>query len=174
MKALLVTFMTYFCASPLLAESITNQELLKSCKDGSETRQNFCYGFIISAANAAQFYRNIVDTEGAYIDICFPDTASNKDLVDLYIAWAEKNTEAFDGPAFVGVSTSFSTKYSCSEKEENASKVVLSPVSSTVAPPPKLAPAVASQPAKPLIPQPPKPSPAPPLHPAPHPTPSKK
>jgi hypothetical protein len=176
MKILLTAFMACLSSSSLLADSITNQELLKSCKDGSEARQNFCYGFVISAANAAQFYRNIVDTEGEYIDICFPNTVSNKDMVDLYIAWAEKNTEASEGPAFIGVSTSFSTKYSCAEKEASTSKVVLSPVSST-APPPRN-PVATPQPEKPpVVPlQPPKPSPVtpPPPHPVPHPTPSKK
>jgi hypothetical protein len=179
MKPLLVTFMACLGSSSLLAESITNQELLKSCKDGSEARQNFCYGFVISAANAAQFYRNIVDTEGQYIDICFPSTVSNKDMVDLYIAWAEKNTEASDDPAFIGVSTSFSTKYSCAEKEASTSKVVLSPVSSTTPPPRKPALVTAPQPAKPPVTpsQPPKPSPVTPPsppHPVPHPTLDKK
>lgn len=102
---------------PLFAESITNKELLEACKDQATDSQNFCYGFIIATANGAQFYRNIVDTQDDYIDICFPKTISNQEIVDLYIAWAEKNPSTADSPAFLGVSSSFSTKYSCPEKK---------------------------------------------------------
>ncbi|MBI2706992.1 MAG: hypothetical protein HYX35_01560 [Proteobacteria bacterium] len=98
-----------------------NPQILKIfVMDLSLALQNFCYGFVISAATAAQFYRNIVDVEDNYIDICFPENLPNKDLVDLYIAWAEKNTEAADGPAFIGLSSSFSTKYSCPKKEKSS------------------------------------------------------
>ncbi len=100
-------------STPLFASSISNQQLLQACKDKAIGPQNFCYGFIISAANAAQFYRNIVDVENEYIDICFPKNLSNKEIVDLYIAWVEKNPSVVNSPAFIGVSTSFSTKYSC-------------------------------------------------------------
>ncbi len=110
-------------ATPLFADNITNQDLLKSCKDKSRDSQNFCYGFIISAANAAQFYRNIVDAEDKYIDICFPENISNKEIVDIYIEWAEKNPTVLMSPAFIGVSSSFSKKYSCpAKKEENSEK----------------------------------------------------
>jgi len=114
-----------FClvAHPLFGKSITNQELLATCKDKSVESQNFCYGFIISAANAAQFYRNIVDVEHEFIKICFPEHVSNKEIVDIFIAWAEKNLSVLQSPAFVGVSTSFSKKYSCSgEKEDKEDK----------------------------------------------------
>ncbi|OJW51537.1 MAG: hypothetical protein BGO67_09965 [Alphaproteobacteria bacterium 41-28] len=107
----------------LFGKSITNQELLSTCKDKSTESQNFCYGFIISAANAAQFYRNIVDVEHEFIKICFPANISNKEIVDIFIAWAEKNLSVLESPAFIGVSTSFSKKYSCStEKEEKDQK----------------------------------------------------
>src|SRR5438093_13428025 len=117
MKKILLSMINCLFASPLFAASITNQELLKACKDKSPSSQNFCYEVIISAANSTQFYRNIVDIEDEYLDICFPDTISNKELVDLYIAWAEKNLSVGAGPAFVGVSSSFSTKYSCEQKK---------------------------------------------------------
>lgn len=103
----------FFLKTPLLSLSITNEELLKACMDPSATTQNFCYGFVISAANAAQFYRNIVDVENELLDICFPKNVSNKELVDIYIAWAQKNTTLEKSPAFVGTSSSFSTKFSC-------------------------------------------------------------
>jgi hypothetical protein len=118
MKNLMTFILAYFFSSSLFATSISNQELLKACKDKSIAPQNFCYGFVISAANAAQFYRNIADVEDKYIDICFPKDISNKEIVDLYIAWGEKNPAIGESPAFVGVSTSFSTKYSCSKKKE--------------------------------------------------------
>lgn len=89
------------------------------CKESSPSSQSFCYGFIISAANAAQFYRNIVDVEKEYIDICFPDKISNQEITELYIKWAEAHPDLGSGPAFIGVSTSFSTKYSCQNKEKN-------------------------------------------------------
>lgn len=104
--------------SPLFAKSITNQELLRACQDKSSAAKNFCYGFVISAANAAQFYRNIVDIEGQYIDICFPEEISNKEIVDLYISWADTHKTVMQSPAFIGVSTSFSTKYSCKPEKE--------------------------------------------------------
>lgn len=110
----LVLFLCIFCFSaPLYGGSVTNQELLVACKDKSTATQNFCYGFIISAANAAQFYRNIVDVEQEFIDICLPENVSNQEVVDLYIAWAEKHLDLAKGPAFLGVTTSFSKKYSC-------------------------------------------------------------
>ncbi|HUX78641.1 MAG TPA: Rap1a/Tai family immunity protein [Alphaproteobacteria bacterium] len=115
----------FICSSfPLFATSITNQELVTACKDKSATTQNFCYGFIIGAANAAQFYRNIVDVTDEYIDICFPKEITNKEIVDIYTAWVEKNPSVLSSPAFIGVSTSFSLKYSClpKEKEKSAHK----------------------------------------------------
>ncbi|MBY0501307.1 MAG: hypothetical protein K2P93_04830 [Alphaproteobacteria bacterium] len=122
MKKRLLILFTCFITSPLLAESLTNQELLKACKDKGIGPQNFCYGFIISAANAAQFYRNITDIEDEYIDICFPTNISNKEIVDLYITWIEKNPSLGKSPAFVGVSSSFSTKYSCPSKKTEKKK----------------------------------------------------
>ena len=118
MKVFLSLLLACFCASPLFAKSITNQELLKACKDNSAPSQNFCYGFIISTANAAQFYRNITDLQDEYLDICFPESISNKEMVDLYVAWVEKNPTVLDSPAFMGVSSSFSTKYSCKAEKE--------------------------------------------------------
>jgi hypothetical protein len=109
--------------TPLFGKSITNQELLEACKDKSLELQNFCYGFIISAANAAQFYRNIVDVDHEFIKICFPKNISNKEIVNIFIAWAENNLSVLQSPAFIGVSTSFSKKYSCSgEKEDKDDK----------------------------------------------------
>lgn len=101
---------------PLTAKSITNQELAKTCKDPSPATQNFCYGFIIATSNAAQFYRNIVDVQRQYLDICFPENLSNQEIVRDYIAWVEKNPSLIQSPAFIGVSSSFSTKYSCPQK----------------------------------------------------------
>lgn len=114
-----VLFLCVFCfAAPLYGDSVTNQELLLACKDKSPAKQNFCYGFIISAANAAQFYRNIVDVEHEFIDICLPEEISNQEVVDLYIAWAEKHLELAKSPAFIGVTTSFSKKYSCPPEQK--------------------------------------------------------
>lgn len=99
--------------SLLDAETVTNKDLVAACSDPKPQGQNFCYGFIISAANAAQFYRNIVDVENTYLDICFPEDVSNEEIVRLYLEWAKKNPSLSEAPAFVGVSTSFSAKYSC-------------------------------------------------------------
>ncbi|MBY0293064.1 MAG: hypothetical protein K2W92_07255 [Alphaproteobacteria bacterium] len=118
MKKFLFLLINCLVITPLLAKSITNQELLKTCKDSSPAAQNFCYGFIISAANAAQFYRNIVDIEHEFVNICFPEDISNKEIVDLFIAWAEKNPSVANATAFVGVSSSFSTQYSCPQKQK--------------------------------------------------------
>jgi len=116
--SLLVCVMTHSLVAPLLATSVSNQELLKACKDQSSPSQNFCYGFIISAANAAQFYRNIADVDHEFLNICFPDNVSTKDIVNIYIAWAEKNMSVASSPAFIGVSSSFSTKYSCPSEDK--------------------------------------------------------
>jgi len=118
MKKLLFICISCCLSIPLFAEGITNQELLEACKDPSSDSQNFCYGFIISAANAAQFYRNIVDTESKYVDICFPKNITNKEIMELYIGWVEKNPSTATSPAFLGVSSSFSTKYSCPVNRE--------------------------------------------------------
>jgi len=58
-----------------------------------------------------------VDVKDEYIDICFPEGISNKEIVDMYIAWGEKNASLLAGSAFIGVSTSFSKKHSCSTKK---------------------------------------------------------
>lgn len=116
-KHILLTTICLF-ATPLLAKSINNQELLKACKDKELAPQNFCYGFIMATSNAAQFYRNIADVEDQYIDICFPDNISNQEIVKDYIEWVEKNPSLIDSPAFMGVSSSFSTKYSCPSKDK--------------------------------------------------------
>ncbi len=116
-KTILCFGSLWLLTAPLSAESVTNQELLEACEDKGPAAQNFCYGFIISTANAAQYYRNIMDTEGAYIDICFPDTLSNEELVKDYIAWMKKNPTLTNDPAFIGASTSFSSRYSCPEKK---------------------------------------------------------
>ena len=123
MKKNLLLIAICLFATPLLAKSITNQELLKACKDKAVAPQNFCYGFIIATSNAAQFYRNIVDVQDQYIDICFPNNISNQEIVTDYIAWVEQNPSLIDSPAFMGVSSAFSTKYSCpSKKEKEISK----------------------------------------------------
>lgn len=120
MKRFLSLLLMWCCfAPPLFAKSITNQELMTACKDKTPAPQNFCYGFIIGAANAAQFYRNLVDLQDEYIDICFPENVSNKEMVDLFIAWVEKNPKLSGGPAFIGVSSSFSAKYSCKTEKED-------------------------------------------------------
>ncbi|MBX9620562.1 MAG: hypothetical protein K2X28_00785 [Alphaproteobacteria bacterium] len=120
----LALFLCIVCfAAPLYGDSVTNQELLAACKDKSSATQNFCYGFIISAANAAQFYRNIVDVEQEFIDICLPEKVSNQEVVDLYISWAEKHLDLAKGPAFLGVTTSFSQKYSCPPEQKTKQKV---------------------------------------------------
>ena len=118
MKKVLLLILCGFLTSPLMAESITNQELLTACQDKAIGPQNFCYGFIISAANASQLYRNITDVNDQYIDICFPEDIKNKELVDLYVTWIKKNPSLASGPAFIGVSSSFSIKYSCPPKKE--------------------------------------------------------
>ena len=118
MKKYILLILTFLLTSPLLAKSLTNQELIKACKDKAQGPQNFCYGFIIATANAAQFYRNLVDSQDEYIDICFPENISNRDIVNGYITWIEKNPSLLERPAFIGVSVSFSTKYSCPSKKE--------------------------------------------------------
>lgn len=123
MKKYLLLITICLFSTPSLAKSITNQELLKACKDSALAPQNFCYGFIIATSNAAQFYRNIVDVQDEYIDICFPKDISNKEIVKDYVDWVEKNPSLVDAPAFIGVSSSFSTKYSCkSKKQETGGK----------------------------------------------------
>lgn len=117
MKKFFLLLIIGLITTPLFAKSITNQELLSTCKDKSIESQNFCFGFIISAANAAQFYRNIVDVDHEFINICFPENVSNKEIVDIFIAWAEKNLSVLQSPAFIGVSTSFSKKYSCTKEK---------------------------------------------------------
>lgn len=118
MKKFFIFMTICFFTTPSLGKSITNQELLNACKDKALAPQNFCYGFIIATSNAAQFYRNIVDIQDEYIDICFPNDISNQEIVTEYIAWIEKNPSLMDGPAFIGVSSSFSTKYSCPKKSK--------------------------------------------------------
>ncbi len=45
---------------------------------------------------------------------------ANKELVDLYMSWAEKNKTVGDSPAFIGVSSSFSTMFFTLLKERFA------------------------------------------------------
>lgn len=122
MQRYILALIMFFIATPLFAEGLTNKELLKACKDKAIAPQNFCYGFIIASSNAAQFYRNIVDIEDEYLDICFPKNISNQEIVNGYIAWIEKNPSLIDSPAFIGVSSSFSTKYSCPSKNKKKIK----------------------------------------------------
>jgi hypothetical protein len=125
MKKYGLYFILFFLLKmPLMSASITNEELLKACTDPSPATQNFCYGFVISATNAAQFYRNIVDVEHEFLQICFPKNIANKEIVDIYIAWAEKNMTLAKSPAFVGVSSSFSTKFSCVPNKKPQSPAV--------------------------------------------------
>jgi hypothetical protein len=118
MKNCILLMVLSLGATPLFAKSITNNELLKACKDKGLAPQNFCYGFIIATANAAEFYRNLTDVQGEYLDICFPKDISNQEVVKGYIEWIEKNTSLVDSPAFIGVSSSFSIKYSCPKKKK--------------------------------------------------------
>ena len=108
-----LAFSSFMFMPALSAETVSNKDLTAACLDPSQQGQNFCYGFIISTTNAAQFYRNIVDVEDTYLDICFPEDISNEEIVKLYLEWVRKNPELSASPAFVGVSTSFSSKYSC-------------------------------------------------------------
>lgn len=118
MKNIVTFFACLFLASSAVGESITNLQLLTFCKEKNTSGKSFCYGFVISTANAAQFYRNIVDINDKYVDICFPKNISNKEIVNLYIQWAEANPDLASSPAFIGVSTSFSQKYTCKTKDE--------------------------------------------------------
>lgn len=99
------------------AASIKNKDLLEACQDDGPAGQNFCYGFIVSAANAAQYYRNLVDIEQKYLNICFPGNITNKDLVSTYTNWVMENPSVFERPAFVGVSTALSIAYSCESEK---------------------------------------------------------
>lgn len=123
MKKIILSLCLFCFITPLYGDSVTNQELLSACKDKSPAPQNFCYGFIISAANAAQFYRNIVDVEQEFIDICLPENISNQEVVNLYISWAEKHLDLAKSPAFLGVTTSFSKKYSCPPEEKTEQRI---------------------------------------------------
>ena len=110
-----------FFITPSYGDALTVGALLKTCEDPAQEQQSFCYGFIISATNAGQFYRNLVDTQDSFVDICFPSTISNKEVVDLFVVWAKKNKKLHDMAAFIGATTSFSTKYSCTDTTDKKS-----------------------------------------------------
>lgn len=119
MKKHLLFIALFLFTMPLWAHSITNQELFKSCKDKAVAPQNFCYGFIIATANASEFYRNVIDAVDEYLDICFPKNISNQELVNDYLEWLNRNPSQLDSPAFLGVSSALSTKYSCPQAKQN-------------------------------------------------------
>lgn len=123
MKKYCILFVATLCLTTNLhAKGPTNQDLVKACKDPSAGPQNFCFGFISAAINGAQFYRNMADVNDEYIDICFPKNILNKDIVADYIQWVEKNPAQLEGPAFIGVTVSFSTKYSCPQQQKSRTK----------------------------------------------------
>lgn len=124
-KTSILSFALLCLTTNLFANSLTNQSLVKSCKDPAAGPQNYCYGFIIAAANGANFYRNIADVNDEFIDICLPKDLLPKDLVAEYIQWVEQNPSEIETPAFVGVTTSFSRKYSCPPPKKSKKKKLL-------------------------------------------------
>ena len=96
--------------------AIKNKDLLAACQDKGPAGQNFCYGYIVSATNAAQYYRNLVDTQNVYLNVCFPPNVTNRMIVKTYVDWVKQYPSVLDGAAFVGVSTALSSKYSCPDE----------------------------------------------------------
>lgn len=96
--------------------AIKNKDLLAACQDKGPAGQNFCYGYIVSATNAAQYYRNLLDTQNVYLNVCFPPNVTNRMIVKTYVDWVKQYPSVLDGAAFVGVSTALSSKYSCPDE----------------------------------------------------------
>lgn len=116
-----MSIFTVFHVEAVSAKMINNADLKEACKAEGDAGPNFCYGFIISAANGAQYYRNLTDVSDAFLDICFPADITNKQLVDTFLAWIDTHTEALSLPAFLGVASALSSKYSCEATGEDSS-----------------------------------------------------
>lgn len=116
MKRLSISLLVLLATSVAHGAAIKNKDLLEACEDKGPAGQNFCYGYIVSATNAAQYYRNLVDIQNAYLDVCFPPNVTNRMIVKTYVEWVKKYPSVLEGAAFIGVSTALSSEYSCPEE----------------------------------------------------------
>lgn len=106
----------------MAATETINKGLVQACSSSRMEDKNFCYGFMMGVAGGAQYYRNLVDANDAYIDICFPETLTNQEITNLYLAWMKDNPALVNDSAFVGVTTALSIKYSCPASDPKTSE----------------------------------------------------
>lgn len=105
---------TLLSVAPLQATTeTTNKGLIQACQSNRTEDKNFCYGFMMGVAGGAQYYRNLVDANDTYMDICFPETLTNQQITEVYLAWIKDNPALINDSAFVGVTTALSIKFSC-------------------------------------------------------------
>ncbi len=104
----------FLSSAPLMAATeTTNKGLIQACQSSRMEDKNFCFGFVMGVAGGAQYYRNLVDANDTYMDICFPETLTNQQITEVYLAWIKDNPALINDSAFVGVTTALSIKFSC-------------------------------------------------------------
>jgi hypothetical protein len=96
---------------------LSNQDLLKCCQSSSLEKKALCAAVLENTAQSIVFYRNLLDREDVYLDVCFPETLTTDDLIATYIAWIKERHELLQDAAFLGATSALSTAYSCKKKE---------------------------------------------------------
>ena len=88
----------------------TLKTLLELCKSGDAGRQQACSGYVTGVRHTLGIFKNSMKDRLA---LCVPNTVSNKDFRDGFVAWAENNQAEFERSAVSGVIKSAFARYRC-------------------------------------------------------------
>ncbi|MGL4825532.1 MAG: hypothetical protein ACRC4G_04990 [Alphaproteobacteria bacterium] len=101
---------------------LSNQDLLKCCQSHSLDQKALCAAVLENTAQSIIFYRNLLDRQDVYLNVCFPENLSTDDLITTYIGWIKERPGLLSDAAFLGATSALSTAYSCKNKLKDAFK----------------------------------------------------
>ncbi|MGL4427124.1 MAG: hypothetical protein ACRCUQ_05165 [Alphaproteobacteria bacterium] len=101
---------------------LSNQDLLKCCQSPSFEQKALCAAVLENTAQSIIFYRNLLDRQDVYLNVCFPENLSSDDLITTYIGWIKERPGLLSDAAFLGATSALSTAYSCKKNKPSKLK----------------------------------------------------
>lgn len=101
---------------------LSNRDLLKCCQSRAIEQKALCAAVLENTAQSIIFYRNLLDRQDVYLDVCFPEDLSTDDLIATYVAWIKENPGLLSDISFLGATSALSTAYSCKKNEPSKLK----------------------------------------------------
>ncbi|MGL5784524.1 MAG: hypothetical protein ACRCYZ_03540 [Alphaproteobacteria bacterium] len=121
-SATVIRFFIFFQLINTSYAGLSNQDLLKCCESDSIEKKALCAAVLENTAQSIIFYRNLLDRQDVYLDVCFPKDLSTDDLIATYIRWIKGNPSLLSDVAFLGATSALSTTYSCKKNEPSKLK----------------------------------------------------